>query len=168
MFSATMDTGIRRQMLFDLATRKFRLMYKKSWLARLWAFLTNRSARILELRAVEKAVKIRGRRYEGVRTVHVACIRGSENRVNDFDAEFHPLHSRDETRWVNVATAMLDDHAMPPVELIKVQDTYFVRDGHHRVSVAKALGQEEIDAVVTAWDVDESSDLKMMHCENFA
>ena len=38
---------------------------------------------------------------------------------------------------------------MPPVELLKVGDIYFVRDGHHRVSVARALGRADIDAYVT-------------------
>ena len=42
---------------------------------------------------------------------------------------------------------------MPPVALIQVGDCYFVRDGHHRISVAKALGQKAIDATVEIWQV---------------
>jgi hypothetical protein len=40
---------------------------------------------------------------------------------------------------------------LPPVELIQVGSVYFVRDGHHRISVARAMGQQEIEAVVTVW-----------------
>ena len=61
------------------------------------------------------------------------------------------LPLRDRERWVNVATAMMEDAALPPIELIHVNGTYFVRDGHHRVSVAKMIGQQEIDAIVTTW-----------------
>jgi hypothetical protein len=46
---------------------------------------------------------------------------------------------------------------MPPVELIRVGDVYFVRDGHHRVSVARALGQAYIDAEVTVWEVKSAA-----------
>jgi len=39
------------------------------------------------------------------------------------------------------------------VELIQVGDVYFVRDGHHRISVARALGQRDVEAEVTLWQV---------------
>ena len=48
---------------------------------------------------------------------------------------------------------MGDGDIAPPVELIQVGDLYFVRDGHHRISVARAMGQEAIEAKVTAWHV---------------
>jgi ParB-like chromosome segregation protein Spo0J len=40
---------------------------------------------------------------------------------------------------------------LPPVDLIRVGESYFVRDGHHRVSAARALGQAFIEATVTEW-----------------
>ena len=49
---------------------------------------------------------------------------------------------------------MLGDADFPPVELIQVGEVYFVRDGHHRISVSRVLGRVEIDAVVTVWSVD--------------
>jgi hypothetical protein len=63
----------------------------------------------------------------------------------------------DEARWVNIATAILQGEFLPPVDLIRVGETYFVRDGHHRISAARALGQKEIDAVVTTWNVNEQN-----------
>lgn len=136
----------------DMAKQRFDAAHAMSWFCRIWSFLTFRSTKVLELKRVEMARRIRNRRYEGLRTVPIDEIRGSENRVNDFDIHFHPIHSRSKNRWMSVATAMLQDRGLPPVELIKLNDTYFVRDGHHRISVAKAFGQKEIDAIVTAWE----------------
>ncbi len=76
-----------------------------------------------------------------------------EGRCDDFDVGFHPLKEHTEERWVSVARAQLRGLGLPPVELIQVGDAYFVCDGHHRISVAAALGQQEIDAVVTVWQV---------------
>ncbi|MCP4400356.1 MAG: ParB N-terminal domain-containing protein [bacterium] len=123
---------------------------------KLWSFFTRKPSGMLSLRDIHNAC-IRTRHYEGDQTVNIDHIRGSENRMADFDAQFHPLHLRNKERWVNVATAMLQDSMLPPVELIKVDGTYFVRDGHHRVSAARALGQCDIDAVVTSWETFCSS-----------
>jgi hypothetical protein len=54
---------------------------------------------------------------------------------------------------VGIATAGYMGRTLPPVELIQVGDLYFVRDGHHRISVAQAMGQESIEAEVTVWQV---------------
>jgi hypothetical protein len=90
-------------------------------------------------------------RYEGARTVRVVDIVGSENRVDDFDSEFYPLEEHLETRWVSVAMAMGSQVNLPPVELIEVEGEYYVRDGHHRVSVARMMGIAELDAVVVVY-----------------
>ena len=52
---------------------------------------------------------------------------------------------------MSVTRAYLRGIGLPPVELIQIGEVYFVRDGHHRISVAAALGQQEIDAMVTVW-----------------
>jgi hypothetical protein len=146
------DFSIRQTLLNYEAVRSFEHAHAKSWFYRIWALVTRRSFRALDLKDICAAC-IYNRRYDGVQTVRIDQIRGSENRSDDFDIHFNPIHSRHKERWVNVARAMLGDAGVPPVELIKVHDTYFVRDGHHRISVARSLGQEEIDAVVTNWDV---------------
>jgi hypothetical protein len=69
-------------------------------------------------------------------------IIGTEGRAADFDLGFHPLEEESRERWVNMAFAYLLGIPLPAVELIRVGDVYFVRDGHHRVSVALALGQK--------------------------
>jgi hypothetical protein len=71
---------------------------------------------------------------------------GSEGRVDDFDSAFNPLTAHTRDRWIGIAVARRQGTVLPPVELIQVGDVYYVRDGHHRISVAKAEGQAEIEA----------------------
>jgi hypothetical protein len=85
--------------------------------------------------------------------VPIEQIRGSEGRSNDFDRDFHPLQEHCMSRWLRVAKARDQDKVLPPVVLVQVGDVYFVRDGHHRISVASALGQLDIEAEVTVWQV---------------
>lgn len=136
----------RAQRLFDRALRTAQIK-------RLRAALTSRSRRLLDLAAVEAEVTITGRHALGARTVALDDIRGSLDRAGDFDCEFYPLNERGETRWVRVATAMVRELALPPVELIRVGEVYFVVDGHHRISAARALKYTHVDAVVTEWTV---------------
>lgn len=89
--------------------------------------------------------------FAGLRSVPIARIRGSEGRAHDFDGHFNPLTENTQFRWLSVYQAKLADRPLPPVELIQVADDFFVRDGHHRISVARSLGEEFIDAAVTAW-----------------
>jgi hypothetical protein len=118
-----------------------------------WDKLRGQSMRLLDLKSVAATGSIGDRRAAGTQTVAIQQIRGSEGRCEDFDVGFHPLKQHTEERWVSVARAQLRGLGLPPVELIQVGDAYFVRDGHHRISVAAALGQQEIDAVVTVWQL---------------
>jgi hypothetical protein len=98
-----------------------------------------------------------GRYSAGSQTVALKQIKGSVStgREQDYDLDFYPLQEHDRERWKNVAVVWQAGLSLPPVELIQVGELYFVRDGHHRVSVARALGQSYIDAVVTVWQVAE-------------
>lgn len=136
------------------AIKQFTIAYTQGWFHNAWAALTHRPARLCNLKDIESTASIYNRHYKGIQTVPIEQIRGTENRSADFDDQFHPIQKHNEERWINVATAMQQGKGLPPVELIKVGDTYFVRDGHHRISVARALGQKDIDAAVTTWDVN--------------
>src|SRR5437588_4973985 len=85
----------------------------------------------------------------GLRVVPIEAIVGTVNRGPDFDRHFRPTSARVRGRWERIATAMRRGQALPPVDLYRIGEIYFVRDGHHRVSVALALGREEIDAYVS-------------------
>ncbi len=88
----------------------------------------------------------------GIQTVPIRKITGSEGRAADFDRFFRPLQDYTRERWLNIWQAVMNGLPLPPVELVCVGDTYYVRDGHHRISVAAALGQLDIEAHVIQWN----------------
>lgn len=94
------------------------------------------------LRAVEGAERV-------LEDVPLDSIVGSVGRTQDFTREFLPRTDADLARWVGVQVAMLGQVGTPPVELYRLGDAYFVRDGNHRVSVARQLGAPSIQAFVT-------------------
>jgi hypothetical protein len=89
-----------------------------------------------------------GESYRGIQTVPVSQIVGSVDRFRDFDRAFLPRQRHTARRWKNVDRAYYQDVRLPPVQLYKVGDVYFVKDGNHRVSVARERGVEFIDAEV--------------------
>jgi hypothetical protein len=124
-------------------------------LGQAWSKLWGRSSGLLDLEEVQSQASITNSRYAGTRSVSIDRIQGSQGRSADFDAHFHPLHERTQDRWMSILAAMQNGVILPPVELVQVGERYFVRDGHHRISVARALGQIDVDAEVTALDLND-------------
>ena len=91
------------------------------------------------------------RRQRGVRAVPLAEISGTlePSRARLFDRRFRPAAGA-RRRWQGVWLAEHRGLSLPPIELVAVGDAYAIRDGHHRVSVAKARGAVTIDATVEA------------------
>jgi hypothetical protein len=89
--------------------------------------------------------------FLGTKTVEIAKICGSEGRSGDFNQDFEPLVENTRDRWIRIAAARQQGITLPAVELIKVGNRYFVRDGHHRISVARAFGELFVDAIVIEW-----------------
>ena len=116
---------------------------------RWWLALLRRPHGLRRLAA--DAARVTGGRHAGLKLVEIADIRGSEGRTTDFDYAFNPLTSTTRQRWQRVADAFDDGLRLPPVTLIQVGRHYFVRDGHHRISVLRALGQAVVEAEVTEW-----------------
>ncbi len=81
--------------------------------------------------------------------VPLDAIVGTVDRLQGFDRHFRPTTPQVRARWERIAAAMRRGEPMPPVDLYRVGEVYFVKDGHHRVSVARALGRHDIDARVT-------------------
>ncbi len=119
-----------------------------------WSALRGRSRRLIPLSEVETRCTVRDRHYAGRRTVPIDHIRGSESRYADFDCDFRPVQDHSQERWLRVARTWQEDKPLPPIELVQVGGVYFVLDGHHRLSVARALGQRAIEAEVTVWQVE--------------
>lgn len=113
-----------------------------------------RSDELLSYDDVRKQHSIKGQRELGVRIVSIDEIIGSVGRCRDFDRAFYPRRSVVSQRWMSIARAARKHVPLPPVELYKVGDSYFVQDGHHRISVARASGQDFIDAYVIEVEVE--------------
>jgi hypothetical protein len=104
---------------------------------------------ILPFEEVVDALGPVGQTDLGLQVVPLESIVGTVDRMVDFDRGFHPTSPRLRSRWERIAAAQRRGEALPPVSLYRVGDLHFVRDGHHRVSVAKSLGRTDIDAYVT-------------------
>src|SRR5437588_8043456 len=127
---------------------------------------------VLPYEEVIQALGFVSERSAGLKVVPLDQIVGSVDRGRDFDRRFRPTSGRSRGRWEQIAAAARRGEAFPPVDLVKVGRLYFVRDGHHRVSVARALGRTDIDAyvteVVTRLDADQAiklSDLPLKSLE---
>jgi len=132
-------------------------MQHKALVKRILSVLTRHSRKLLDLNTEVSRRKIRSQHSAGSRTVPINRIKGSEGRSDDFDRDFNPLHSRTRDRWMSIAMARSAEVALPLVELIQLGEDYFVRDGHHRISVARAFGGECIDARVLVLEYEPVS-----------
>jgi hypothetical protein len=112
------------------------------------AALSGQPRRLLAFDEVREHLHIGGPVYRGVQSVPLSKVVGSVDRYRDFDRLFLPTQSHTESRWLRVNRAWYQDISLPPVQLYKVGEVYFVVDGNHRVSVARNRGQAFIDAEV--------------------
>ena len=100
----------------------------------------------------EEVVRALGRREErslGLQTIELDSIVGTVDRGREFDRRFRPTTGRVRPRWERINTAQRKGQSMPPIDVYRIGELHFVKDGHHRVSVARALGFDVIDAYVT-------------------
>jgi hypothetical protein len=104
---------------------------------------------ILPFDEVVAALGRRGERRLGLETIPLDSIVGTVDRGREFDRRFLPTSGRVRPRWERIATAQRKGEAMPPIDVYRIGELHFVKDGHHRVSVARALGYDAIDAWVT-------------------
>jgi hypothetical protein len=104
---------------------------------------------VLPYEEVIAALGFVSERSLGARVVPLDVIVGTVDRDRDFDRSFRPTSGRVRSRWEHIAAAMRRGESLPPVDLLRIGEAYFVRDGHHRVSVARALGRTDIDSIVT-------------------
>ena len=111
-------------------------------------FLKPDEAKLISFYDLKELLHPDNETYVGMKTVPVASIVGSEGRYNDFDNMFFPKRSHLKNRWESIDRAHLQNIILPPISLYEIGGLYFVRDGNHRVSVARARGIEFIDAEV--------------------
>ncbi len=128
--------------------------------ARLQAFLTDLKRHLLNQPTdqlwnfddVKSRLRLQNPLYRGLQDIPIDRIVGSVGRYHDFTREFMPRHFDMQDRWSRVYAQMHSMEGVPPIDVYKVGDVYFVRDGNHRVSIARRLGYESIQAHVTELD----------------
>ncbi len=137
------------------AESDFQRVRRHQVLSRLARFLRHDAPDINESLSFDEVVDALGRRGErrlGVLLIPLDQIVGSVDKVRDFDRRFRPTSDRSRQRWQGLAEKSRLGEYLPPIDVYKLGDLYFVRDGHHRVSVARAQGADMIEAEVTEID----------------
>lgn len=135
--------------LFFRALRDFHNLRRRADLEILLARLTGKSADLLSFEDVRKKLKAQGSVDRGIQDIPLDAIAGSVDRYEDFTRTFLPRRDEDAKRWMQVELAALSLQGLPPIEVYKIGDVYFVLDGNHRVSVARQLKSTHIEAHVT-------------------
>ena len=115
----------------------------------LLARLQGRSADLLSYEDVRTALQGTTQSDKGLQEVPVKSIVGSLGRYKDFTQSFMPRHESDAHRWASVRVAAEQGQGLPPIELYKIGEAYFVKDGNHRVSIARDLDIPLMQAWVT-------------------
>jgi len=133
-----------------------RVHSRGQWL-QVWSLLKRKPRGLLPLKCIDEGSIENIQVKAGIQIVPISQIRGSENRFDDFDCDFYPLKNCTRDRWLRIASARMQGKYLPPVVLVQVGDLYFVRDGHHRISVARALRETVVQAKVIVWHLADIS-----------
>ncbi len=136
---------------FNQALDDFRRVRSKAELQYLWSKLTGQSSELLPYDEITQKLHAIGLSSKGLQEIPTKAIVGSVNRYQDFNQNFLPLHNEDRQRWASVKAAMTSPGSagLPPIRVYKLGDAYFVLDGNHRVSIAKEMGIDTLEAYVT-------------------
>ena len=139
--------GVREQVDKDFHRALLKASLRR-WKERLHRRSDTHHECLLSFEEAKSALVRTSQAYRGMRTVEVEKIAGSVGRYKDFDGSFLPRKSSMGERWSRVDSAYHKGVELPAVSLYKLGDEYFVRDGNHRVSVARYHKVVTIDAEV--------------------
>ena len=131
------------------ASYDFNKARRRQALARLRHALVRRSGVVLRYEDVIDAAGYVDERDLGLQVIKLDSVVGTVDRARDFDRAFRPTSGRSRARWERIAAAYRSGQELPPIRVRRVGDMHFVVDGHHRVSAARALGLDTLDARVT-------------------
>jgi hypothetical protein len=154
MMSLFDDRTTKRAKKEHRADTDFIQARQKAFWDEIKGFISRRSNRLLPFDEVKDKLEVCFVRELGVQTVPIDSIVGSEGRYLSFTRHFLPLEDDLRDRWKRVNKAHYAKHSLPPVALYKVCDAYFVKDGHHRISVARTKGVKHIEALIYEYACD--------------
>jgi uncharacterized protein DUF4032 len=143
-----MEDSTYRRAVAQMASTDFDRARRKAFFNELETIFRGKPSALVSFEEVERILPLQGQYYRGVQHVPISSVVGSVNRYRDFDREFLPVQSHTRPRWESVDIANMTDVNLPPVQLYKVDNVYFVKDGNHRISVAREKGVDFIDAEV--------------------
>ncbi len=144
----TLDPGVRAK-----ADEAFTGIRRRVFFRRILKFFAGAEPdSLLSFEHVRDKLKVRGQHYVGIQTIPIQKIAGSVGRYHEFNRAFLPTQDFIRERWKRVYEAAHSQEGFPPIDVYKIGEVYFVRDGHHRVSVLKELGATTIEATVTELD----------------
>ncbi len=144
--------------LFQVARDDFSHAYIKGFIRAMHSWIQRENNDLLPYDEVRKHIPMRGQHYIGLQQIETQKIIGSVSRFNDFDRAFLPRQTHTRGRWESIDRAYFQDVILPPIDVYKVGDVYFVKDGNHRVSVARERGQAYMDAYVIEVDIPGTLD----------
>ncbi len=134
---------------YTTAINEFHRARNQAQLRVLLARLSGKPTDLLDFEEVRKRLKAQGMIEKGLRQVPIDSIVGSLGRYHDFTRDFLPKRDHIKDRWARVRIAFTGMEGIPPIEVYQIGEVYFVKDGNHRVSVARQLGATHIQAYVT-------------------
>jgi len=136
------------------ARERFRRSVTQAQMADLLGLITGAHTDLVSYDEVAKRLKAHQQIEKGTQMVPLDQIVGSVGRYRDFTRTFLPRAGVNQERWTRLDEALNSMEGFPPVELFKIGEVYFVKDGNHRVSVARANGATHIEAYVTELETD--------------
>lgn len=143
-----MDGNLRQSHITETAAHDFERAHRKAFISQIMSSLRREPNWLLSFEEVKQQLPITGQFYRGIQQIPISDIVGSVDRYHDFNRAFLPMQTHTRPRWESVDVAALTDVILPPIQVYKVDNAYFVKDGNHRVSVAKEKGMDFIDAEV--------------------
>ena len=144
----------KQEALYD-----FQQAYRRNLRRRVMNQVLRQPAQLSDVNAALQQVEIHRTVDRGVQTIDLDQVQGTAAANHSFDRDFLPTRKSMRHRWARVREAYFDGGGLPAIDVIQVGETYFVQDGHHRVSVARFMGQAFIDAHVTEHVIANSSPL---------
>ena len=142
----------------------FRQARQKAWLDALLSKITRHTDKLLSFEEVQKKLRLDSPGLGYIDQIPLDSIIGSVGRYQDFNRFFRPLKDDQEQRWTKIR-ALAETQGLPPIEVYKVGEVYFVLDGNHRVSVARELETVTIEAYVREFRTDVKLDPDDHHIE---
>ncbi len=132
-----------------MAIFEFQMARRKAGLQELLARIAGKSNRLLSYAEVAEKLRLNVRTERGIQAVPLKAIVGSVSKLTDFTRTFLPLRDGDREHWARLKIAFdTSAEVLPPIEVYKVGQVYFVLDGNHRVSIARREKMEYIEAHV--------------------